>query len=310
MNGPLHSSMEGVLRAALAEAVGPAAEPGHLDVLDRGPRRAVVRVTVADLPDPLVVKVGAGSAVRGRGGDFERTAAAAALASAAGVPTPEVLAARSAGSAAEFGYLVQRSVDGVEWRHLRPQLDDDEVRSVHRRIADVVLALQTVRLPGFGDLDPAGRPPDDDLLTALHRRTDRLVADPAAQEEVHALLDREAGLLDDPEPTLCHDDLHADNVLLAPAGDGWAIAGLLDWDKAWAGPAESDVARMAFWDDMTGPGFWEVYRAAVPEADGWPRRALVHQLLWCLEYDVPTERHRADTAAVRSALSRGGAPEG
>ena len=53
---------------------------------------------------------------------------------------------------------------------------------------------------------------------------------------------------------------------------------------------------------MTGPGFWEVYRAAVPEAPGWPRRALLHQLLWCLEYDAPTQRHRADTAAVRAAL--------
>jgi len=42
---------------------------------------------------------------------------------------------------------------------------------------------------------------------------------------------------------------------------GWRLVALLDWDKAWAGPAESDVARMAFWDDMTGPGFWEVNSA-------------------------------------------------
>jgi hypothetical protein len=77
---------------------------------------------------------------------------------------------------------------------------------------------------------------------------------------------------------------------------------VLDWEKAWAGPDDSDLARMAFWDDMTGPGFWGAYRAAVPEDDGSARRALVHQLLWCLEYAVRTPRHQRDTAAVCAAL--------
>jgi hypothetical protein len=55
---------------------------------------------------------------------------------------------------------------------------------------------------------------------------------------------------------------------------------------------------MAWWDDMTGPGFWSVYRAAVPEEEGWAERALVYQLLWCLEYDQDTPRHRADTVEL------------
>jgi aminoglycoside phosphotransferase (APT) family kinase protein len=301
-----HPALQDAVRAALREALGADARPARVDVLSGGEDRAVARVTVAGRADPLLVKVGAASAVRGRGADFERTAAATALASAAGVPTAEVLAARTAGAGRPFGYLVQRHVEGVEWRLLRPGLAEDDVRSVHRRLAEVVLALQTVRPPGFGDLDGAGRSSDDQLLPALHRRADQLVADPAARDGVHALLDREAHLFGDDSPTLCHDDLHSANVLLAPDGDGWRIAALLDWDKAWSGPAESDVARMAFWDGMTGPGFWEVYRAAMPERDGEPRRALVHQLMWCLEYDSPTARHRADTTAVLAALGRSG----
>ena len=296
-----------VVRTCVREVAGRSARITGLDPLAAEPGRAVVRVTVAGVSDPLVVKVASGTTVRGRGADFERTAAATAVATAAGVPTAEVLAARTARNG-EPGYLVQRSVDGVEWRELRLRLDETGVRSVHRGLAEVVLALQAVRLPGFGDLDATGRPPGDELLTALHRRTDQLVPGSGARAEVHALLEREAALFDDARPTLCHDDLHSANVLLAPDRDGWRIAGVLDWDKAWAGPAESDLARMAFWDGMTGPGFWEVYRAAVPEAEGWQRRALVHQLLWCLEYDVPTERHRADTAAVRSALGLGPVP--
>jgi aminoglycoside phosphotransferase (APT) family kinase protein len=302
-DGVLSPEVEDAVRGAVREAVG--AAPDFLDVLAAEPGRAVVRVTGANLPDPLVVKVAAPSPARGRGADLEATAAAMALAAAAGVPVPEVLGARSAGPRQDVGYLVQRSVDGTPWRELRPRLGEDEVRSVHRRLAEVVLALQSVRPAGFGDLDAAGRPAGDDLRTALHRRTDRLVADPADRAEVHALLDREPDVLDGAGATLCHDDLHAENVLLARGGGGWRVTAVLDWDKAWAGPAESDVARLAFWDGMTGPGFWQVYRAAVPEAPGWPRRALLHQLLWCLEYDVGTDRHRADTAAVRAALGSG-----
>jgi aminoglycoside phosphotransferase (APT) family kinase protein len=279
------------------EALGPGSRITGVEPLSTEPGRAVLRVTVSGAAGRLVVKVTTG-AVAGRADDPERTAAATALASAAGVPTAEVLAARTPRDG-EPGYLVQRHVDGVEWRRVRPTLSEDEVRSVHRQIAGAVLALQSVRLPAFGDLgsaDGAG------LLPALRRRADRLVADPDRRAAFAAVLDREAALFTGDRPTLVHDDLHHDNVVLTAVDGGWRLAGVLDWDKAWAGPAESDVARMAFWDGMTGPGFWEVYRAAVPEREGWARRALVHQLLWCLEYAVPTERHRSDTAAVGAAL--------
>ena len=80
---------------------------------------------------------------------------------------------------------------------------------------------------------------------------------------------------------------------------------MLDWDKAWAGPGESDIARMSFWDDMTGAGFWEVYDSVAPPAEGRSERALVYQLLWCLEYTVSTPRHLADTASVFRRLGIG-----
>src|SRR5215211_502036 len=37
---------------------------------------------------------------------------------------------------------------------------------------------------------------------------------------------------------------------------------------------------------MTGAGFCEVYQTVAPPAEGPPERALVYQLLWCLEYTV------------------------
>jgi aminoglycoside phosphotransferase (APT) family kinase protein len=109
---------------------------------------------------------------------------------------------------------------------------------------------------------------------------------------------------------LVHDDLHHANVVFTARAGDCVLTGVLDWDKAWAGPGESDVARMAFWDDMTGPAFWQTYRAARPTTPGERERMLVHQLLWCLEYDVRTSRHLADTAAVcdRLGVARPAAP--
>jgi aminoglycoside phosphotransferase (APT) family kinase protein len=98
--------------------------------------------------------------------------------------------------------------------------------------------------------------------------------------------------------TLCHDDLQHTNLIFRAGRGSWKLAAVLDWDKARAGPPESHVARMAFWDDMTGDGFRDVDKPEVPPAEERAERALIYQLLWCLEYPVSTPRHRADTASL------------
>jgi aminoglycoside phosphotransferase (APT) family kinase protein len=275
------------VRFLVRAELGSASQVSAAEPLQESPRGVVLRLVVTGSPGPLVLTL--------TDADHERTAAVVGLARAAGVPVPEVF---SAGS----GYLLRAHVEGAEWHRLRPQLDDDAVRSVHRQFAETLLAIQSVPMDGFGEFDHHGRPAGVSLVDALHRRADLRVEDAASRELFHRVLGRDAALFTGGRPTLVHDDLHHGNVVLAQTGGTWHVAGVLDWEKAWAGPPDSDVARMAFWDGMTGPGFWEVYRAAVPEDDGSPRRALIHQLLWCLEYDDGTERHARDTAAVRAAL--------
>jgi aminoglycoside phosphotransferase (APT) family kinase protein len=98
--------------------------------------------------------------------------------------------------------------------------------------------------------------------------------------------------------TLCPDDLQHTNLIFRAGRGSWKLPAVLDWDKARAGPPESDVARMAFWDDMTGDDFWDVYKPEVSPAEERAERALIYQLLWCLAYPVSTPRHRADTASL------------
>jgi fructosamine-3-kinase len=165
----------------------------------------------------------------------------------------------------------------------------------------VLVALGRVGFSSFGELDADGHPPGLGLLPALVRRAER-IRDVRGRRTFLSLLDREADLFTPPpRPVLVHDDLHPGNLLLRRTPAGWRLAAVLDWDKAWAGPAESDLARLAFWDGMTGPAFWSAVAAPPPDPAA-DRRRLVHQLLWALEHDAPTARHRADTAALLTRL--------
>src|SRR5512140_194938 len=104
--------------------------------------------------------------------------------------------------------------------------------------------------------------------------------------------------------------LHGHNILFRLEQGEWRLATILDFDKAWAGHSESDLARLEFWRGMMGLEFW-------PGSDFWPasvfwstyeqvhrleplyaQRRLIYQLFWCLEYARPTPEHLADTRGV------------
>jgi aminoglycoside phosphotransferase (APT) family kinase protein len=289
-------------RQVVATALTPTAVISRIAPLPASSGAAVLRLTLSDLRQ-LVLKV---ADATDTSVDFERTRVVTALARAAGVPTPAVLAADDSGYAGQR-YLLLEHLDGVPWQHLRPRLDPGQISQAHEQIAEAVLSLQSIHLASFGELDRQGRPSEQSLLEALHRRAELRVLDSRARDTFHRLLDRNADLFTGRQsPTVCHDDLHHQNLIFRDRRGRWELAGVLDWDKAWAGPAESDVARMEFWDDMTGPCFWRVYRAAVPAADGYRDRALIYSLLWCLEYADGSVRHAADTAALERRLGLSG----
>jgi aminoglycoside phosphotransferase (APT) family kinase protein len=289
------------VRIILTAALGPAVR-WQVTPLQVGHHSAVLLVRLSDGQRSLVLKLVACG--REHEVDFERTAATAGLARAAGVPVPEVVAVDSSCRKVPYGYLLREHVEGRTWRELHPLLGVDEVAAGHRQLAAAVLALQAVRFDRFGELDRGGRAVGDaDLLTALRGRGEQRLPDANSRRLFSAVLDREARLFaGEQQPVLCHDDLHHQNVIFQRCRSGWRLAAIVDWDKSWSGPPGSDVARMAFWDDMTGPAFWEVYRNAVPPTDDEEERATVYQLLWCLEYDVRSERHTADTVALLRRL--------
>ena len=287
------AELEDWVRDEAATALGAPARAVRL--LHRREGALVLRVEVGD--GAVVLRLTSPEAARG---DDQRTAAVVSRVRAAGVPAPEVL---STGPALRTPWRrsVEEHVDGSPWRDVVGGCPPRDVQAVHADLAAAVVALQTVRPGGFGELGSSARDP---VLAALHARADLRVPPGPRQEVAHDVLVREAALFTDERQAavVTHDDLHAANVLVRQTRTGWRLAALLDWEKAWAGPVDADVARLALWEGMTGPAFWATYRAAVPERDGDARRALVLQLLWCLEHDWPTARHRADTARLQAAL--------
>lgn len=235
---------------------------------------------------------------------FALTAAVTDRARLAGVPVSKVLEFVDSYRDGPWRYLVQEFVGGHEWRHLRRTLSVRDAASADEQLAEVVVALHSVRFDAFGPLGSDALPTSSlDLFTALEQRAMANIADERKAAAFASLLRRESQLFTTGQrASLCHDDLHHRNIIIERAGVGVRLRAVLDWDKAWSGPLESDLARMALWDDMTSSRFWSSYRARRPQADGEEERRLIYQLLWCFEYDAPTPRHRRDTARLARRL--------
>jgi aminoglycoside phosphotransferase (APT) family kinase protein len=298
------SALSGLLddvRSLLVDVLGKRGAATGMTVV-QARRDAAVLVVSTVAGQRLVVKVAGPQAEHPVA--YMRSAMLTGLARAAQVPVPEVLAADDSGRLGRWRFLIAEYIDGTTWRDLRPQLTAEEVVAAHEQLAVALVAVQALDFRAFGELGTGGKPPvGQGLLPALHERAELRIGDGRWRASFHELLDREALLFaDEAVATLTHDDLHHGNLLFRRGRDRWRLVGILDWDKAWAGPPESDVARMAFWDDMTGPGFWQSYRRHVPASEGQARRALIYQLLWCFEDDDGSARHASDTARLRHRL--------
>ncbi len=281
--------LDALARRAVRESLGSGARVTEVATLQISAEAAVLHLAVRGVPEGLVLKVAATSA--GPALDLGRSASAMRRAAAAGVPVPEVLSADGIGTLDGVQHLLQRHAGGRPWREVRPLLDQAGTVGVHAQLVDVLTALATVRLDGYGELGADGGVRAQPLATALRRRVALRTRRPAARALAERLLAENPDRLGDGPAVLSHDDLHHANVLVDPASA--RVVAVLDWDKAWAGPAVADVARVVFWDDMPGRAWWPGRQGA--EDDIVLR---LHQLLWCLEHAFPTARHRADTARL------------
>ena len=251
----------------------------------------------------VVVKVaGPGAALASQ---FDRTAMLHRLvATRTTIPMPEVLAVDVSYQSWPWRYFIKAHMPGQEWAVVRRQMNAEELSNAYGQIGHAVAQLHAMHFPAFGELAVDGSVPGDEpYFTVLAERARHSIQKARSRELFLSVLDRQRPLfLDVGQPSLCHEDLHHHNFIFEQRQGQWHLATILDFDKAWAGHHETDLARLEFWRGMTGDGFWPGYQAIAGVDPLYPQRRPIYQLLWCLEYARPTAQHLADTQRVCAEL--------
>ncbi|MBN2004561.1 MAG: aminoglycoside phosphotransferase family protein [Anaerolineae bacterium] len=236
---------------------------------------------------------------------FDRTAMLHKLvATHTTVPMPEVLAVNVSYRDWPWRYFIKTHIPGVEWAAVRPQLDEGALSGAYRQIGDAVAQLHSIHFPMFGELVVDGSVRGDgSFLVALAERVRHSVQSVRLRDLFFAALERRRDLfMGVRQAGLCHEDLHKYNLLFQQQQGQWRLATILDFDKAWAGHHESDLARLELWEGTVSETFWQSYEALCPLDPLYTQRRPLYQFLWCLEYAQPTTEHLADTQRLCAEL--------
>ncbi|KFL29870.1 hypothetical protein JP75_18395 [Devosia riboflavina] len=208
------------------------------------------------------------------------------------IPMSEMLAADDSMSNVPLRYSVQTELRGEEWFSRRWRLNEAERRQALGHLGEIVGRLHAPTREKFG---PFTNPEATAALGALESHASRIIQRDDLRDQFIELLHRHGHLWDNViNPGITHDDLHGFNILFDP-DQPTVVSAILDFDKAWSGPTESDFARMELWDGMTDPSFVASYRGLEPELPGYMDRRPYYQLLWCLEFGQTTAEHLKTT---------------
>lgn len=168
---------------------------------------------------------------------------------AAGVPAPDVIDSGADDRLPGGRWLIMRKMPGTSWD--ASSADDDQIASVIGQVADLLIKLRMVTLPGWGWIDDTGHGTSDSWKQWLQRQVDdsaTALGDRLRPDFVHdayQAIDRAAPDL--PVGSLLNGDLGLGHVFVDPSGHH--VTGLLDWAAAITGDPLYDVATFS----MGGP---------------------------------------------------------
>ena len=206
------------------------------------------------------------------------------------VPVPEILYAEPRGLEGGRPFTLARFIEGPSFLDLKRAGDREAIGQAARSVGETLAAIGRVRFEQAGWLGPGlavgaplleGRdavPRFLDLCLAAEALERRVPAEWRAR--VHRAAWRWAAELEvvDDDARLAHGDFSRRNVLLRPAGGGWEVAAVLDWEFAMAGSPLYDLGNFLRYEKdeapLVEPHFSEGYRAAGGAlAEDWRRLA-------------------------------------
>jgi fructosamine-3-kinase len=220
------------------------------------------------------------------------------------IPMPEVLSVDVSYQTWPWRYFVKAHIPGQEWVTVRRLMSAQGVSAAYQQIGNAVAQLHSIHFSAFGELAIDGNVQENSsLIVALQARAHYFVKNPRLRDLFLTVVDDHKALFSDArQSSLCHEDLHQHNILFGHRQGQWHLATILDFDKAWAGHSETDLARLDLWKGMTDRSFWQSYEAICPVSSLYRQRRPIYQLLWCFEYTQQTAEHLADTQRVCAEL--------
>lgn len=221
------------------------------------------------------------------------------------IPTYEALAFDMSYKTVPYRYLLMSHVTGDLWANVKSQVGPEEFQPVYQALGRAVAQLHTIQYDSFGEIGSHGEVSalEANYSASLARRATRRIRNPQHQEVFLSLLQQNERLFNTiGPPRLTHEDLNPGNILLKNHNGKWQLAAIIDFDSAWAGGFESDLARLELWKGMVGEGFFEEYQTINQVPVDYPERRLLLQLLWCLEFAAPSLQHYQDTKRICGKL--------
>jgi fructosamine-3-kinase len=302
-NISLPSDTLDLLTELLSKTIGSDARLTSYEILNQHPDYYVLEITLGQPSLKLAVKLAGLDAPYHY--PFDRTAMFHRIVrEQTSIAMPEILAVDVSYDHYPWRYLIKTYLPGEEWRVVKLQLTTREQVEAYRQIGQAVAELHNIRFEAFGEVNNDGMVKSgSDYPSALNHHILKIIKNPDHRDILLNLVDKQSFLFQDvTEARLCHEDLHHRNILFSQQNGRWQLATILDFDKAWAGHHEIDLAKLEFWTDMMGEGFWQAYNHVVSMDTLYPERRPIYQLLWCLDYVANTPKHLADTRLLCEQL--------
>jgi Ser/Thr protein kinase RdoA (MazF antagonist) len=292
VNGSSGLSSEAAIRDVIRAALGSRATVRVLEWHKRQANYVVVSVQTQRPAMSLIVKLEEPGERPNR--HFDAMAAIAQrVRSQTPVPTFDVVAVDVSRRQSRWEYLIVTRLPGLTWAELYPRLQPEARSTAQRQIGRAAAQLHALRFEAFGPIGATGLVVDPTTaVPGLMGRARQRLTNPRYLARMLELLETRSRLFEGVStPTLCHEDLNSYNLVFDMRDEQPVLTGILDFESAWAGTGESDLARLELWRLSAGAAVREGYTEVASLADDYTARRPVLQLLWCLEY---AQQHAAE----------------
>lgn len=174
------------------------------------------------------------------------------------VPAPDILFADDSKRLLPLNFILMTRLDGSRLGELEKDLTPEQIASAYAQIGRLLGEFHRIPMEAFGYIGPTGiwttHSSNHDYLVHQFQRKLQEFAERGGSAE---LAQRIAGHVAErahlfkgcSQAVLCHNDMHAGNLLATIGNEGLRLTGVVDFEGALAGDPLMDVAKALYYLD-------------------------------------------------------------